>query len=95
MAHVLVQFVGGHRALLGYVLLDRAPESRMADLVRAVGDRRQESSRQLVLALRPGLEQREAALDGELYPLVVAELEVQVSYLLVAPQYRPKRAFPL
>src|ERR687897_3493872 len=75
--HVL----GEHLSLLRDVLLDRAPELWVPDLVRAVRNRREEAACELVLPLRAGLEELETPLDGELYRLVVAELEVQVAHL--------------
>jgi hypothetical protein len=65
----------------------------VADLVRAVGDGGEEAARQLVLALRPGLEELQTPLDGELDPPVVAKLEVQIPQVLdgapVAPVQVP------
>src|ERR671916_744728 len=75
--HVL----GEHLSLLRDVLLDRTPELWVPDLVRAVRKRREEAACELVLPLRAGLEELETPLDGELYRLVVAELEVQVAHL--------------
>src|SRR5687768_10001632 len=43
------------------VVVDRAPELRVPDLVRAVGKSGQETARELVLALRAGLEEFEAS----------------------------------
>src|SRR5918998_4610808 len=75
--HVL----GEHLSLLRDVLLDRTPELWVPDLVRAVRKRWEEAACELVLPLRAGLEELETPLDGELYRLVVAELEVQVAHL--------------
>src|ERR687894_1823790 len=75
--HVL----GDHLSLLRDVLLDRTPELWVPDLVRAVRKRWEEAACELVLPLRAGLEELETPLDGELYRLVVAELEVQVAHL--------------
>ena len=70
-----------HILLLLDVTLDSALERRVADLVGAVRQGGEEAAGELVLALRAGLEESEATLDGELYRLVVAELEVQVAPL--------------
>src|SRR5215210_1085347 len=51
------------------------------DVVRAVGDGGQKAARQLMLALRPGLEELQTPLDGELDPRVVAQLEVQITHV--------------
>src|SRR5919107_466298 len=92
VVHVRGQLVGDHLPLLGYVVLDGPPESGVTDVVRAVHDVREEAAGQLVLALRPGLEERHPAFDGELYALVITELEVQIAHVLdgapVTPEYR-------
>src|SRR5215217_2539725 len=81
VAGVLGQCAGEQLPLPGDIPLDRVSEPRVPDLVRAVGEGGEEAARQLVLSLRAGLEELEAALYRELYPLVVAELEVQISSL--------------
>src|SRR5215210_294834 len=95
VAHVFVQLVGDHRALISDVLLDGAPEGRMSDVVRAVHDGRQEAARQFVLALSPCLEERHPALDGELYTLVVAKLEVKVTHVLDGAPVATEERIPL
>src|SRR5215211_1444283 len=76
---VLRHVPGEQLLLLRDVPSDGVPEGRVSYLVRAVGEGGEEAPRELVLALRAGLEELEAPLDGELDPLVVAELEVQIS----------------
>src|SRR5829696_2360184 len=85
-----VRIVGGvllhdpfqHLLLRLDVLPDSASESRVSDLVSAVSERREEASRQLVLALGAGLQEFEAPLDSEVDSLVVAKFEMQVAHLL-------------
>jgi hypothetical protein len=73
----VIRHILGEQLLLHCdVVFDRAPELRVVDRVRAVGQRREEAARQLVLTLGAGLEEREATFDRELDRLVVAELEV-------------------
>src|SRR5918998_1454919 len=74
--------LGEDLLLLRDVPLDRAPEPEVANLVGAVGQGREEAAGELVLPLRAGLEELKTPLDGEIDPLVVAHLEVQVSPLL-------------
>src|SRR5215217_3530444 len=72
VVHILGQIVGDHGPFLVDIVFDGAPEGGVTDLVRAVGNDRQEAPGQLVFSLRPRLEERETALDGKLYSLVVA-----------------------
>src|SRR5829696_3610669 len=65
------------------VLPDRASEGRVSNFVSAVGERREEASRQLVLALSAGLQECEAPLDGEVDSLVVAKFEMQVALVVL------------
>src|SRR5215210_2280517 len=76
--------VRGHRLgeqllLLRDVALDRKPELLVVYRVRAVRQGWEEATRELVFALRAGLEELEAPLDRELDRLIVAKLEVQVA----------------
>src|SRR3712207_5911360 len=81
VVEVCCHILSEHLPLLRDVPLDRASEPGVADLVRTVRKGREETTCELVLPLRTGLEELEAPLDGELYGLIVAELEVKVAPL--------------
>ena len=68
MAGVLGQCSGEQLPLPDDIPLDRVSEPWVPDVVRLVGERGQEAARELVLSLRAGLEELEAALYRELYP---------------------------
>jgi hypothetical protein len=63
---VCCHILGEHLPLLREVPLDRASEPGVANLVRAVREGREETTRELVLPLRTGLEELETPLDSEL-----------------------------
>ncbi len=72
------------RAFAPQVVADGGPEARIDDPVHRPGIRGYEAAAHLVLALRAGLEARDAALDAELDALVVAGFEMQAVVLLAA-----------
>src|SRR5689334_14164735 len=61
----------------------------MPDAMRAVGQAREKSALQFVLALRTRLEKRETPLDREVDRLVVAKLEVQIAILFQGTPVAP------
>ena len=65
---------------------DRAAEARIGDEMRRAGDHRLIAARQLVLALRAGLDRRQAMLDRPFDRLVIAQLEMEERHL---PRPRP------
>src|SRR5579859_4896841 len=56
------------------VIGNRAAQIRIGDVMRGVGGVRQISARELVLALRAGLDDFKLVLNGEIDRLVVADL---------------------
>ena len=60
--------------------------------MRGIGGDRQIAARQLVLALRAGLDALEPVRDGEVDRLVVAELEMQERVVLDARPSGGRRA---
>jgi len=77
---VIDQFVDVTRDAGGLalqVILDRAGEGGMRQPVRRVRLHRQQSAKQLVLALRAAFEQRQPVRNGVFDRLVVAAFEVQ------------------
>src|SRR6478736_5606508 len=78
----LASGLGDIGALALEVIVDGPAQAGIGDEVRGVGGPRQVAARDLVLALRAGLDMREAALDGEIDRLVVADLEMQERMML-------------
>ncbi len=73
-------------ALALQIVLDRRPQAGMGDVVRGVGDDGLVAARELVLALRSGLDDRELVLDRVIDGLMVADLEMQEGVILRAAQ---------
>ena len=69
-------------ALALEIVGDGAAEAGIGDPVGRVGRGRPVAARELVLALRAGLDARQAVGDGPIDRLVVAELEMQERLLL-------------
>ncbi len=83
----LRQLLAGRRhigALALEIVVDRAAQRRIGDVVRRIGGDRQIAARELVLALGAGLDAGELVRDGEFDRLVVAELEMQERVVLDA-----------
>src|SRR3954451_10492872 len=60
----------------------RPAQTGIDDMMRGVGGLRQVTARDLVLALRAGLDPLQAVLDRELDGLIVADLEMQERMVL-------------
>src|SRR5688572_16782933 len=75
---------GDSAALPRHVVGDGSFQAGVGEVVRRPGGDRAIAARQLVLALRAGLDAGEAAFDGEVDRLVVAELEMQEGMVLEA-----------
>ena len=69
-------------ALALEVVGDRAAQRRIGDVVRRIGRHRHVAARELVLALRAGLDPGELVLDREIDGLVIAQLEMQERVML-------------
>src|ERR1700732_3973740 len=78
----LASGLGDIGALALEIIRDRAAQIGIGNVMRGVGGLRQVAARDLVLALRAGLDRFEAALDGEIDRLVVADLEMQKRVML-------------
>ena len=79
------ELVAGGRhigALALEIVGDRAAQAGIGDVVRRIGGGRQVAARDLVLALRAGLDARELVRDRVVDRLVVAELEMQERMVL-------------
>src|SRR3954452_14629676 len=73
----------GHISAFAFeVIGNRAAQIGVGDVMGGVGGLRQVSARQLVLALRAGLDHPQAALDREINRLVIADLEMQERMML-------------
>ena len=71
-------------ALALEIIGDGAPKAGMGDVVSRMGGDGQIAARQLVLALRAGLDPRQTLLDREIDGLMVADLEMQEGVVLDA-----------
>src|SRR5437899_722389 len=81
----LGQFASGLRhigALALQIIRNRPAQIGVGDEVRGPGGLRQVAARQLVLALRAGFDDLQAALDREIDRLIVADLEMQERVML-------------
>src|SRR5476651_501660 len=77
-------FAGGFHigALADQIVGDRAAQPGIGDVMGGMGGDRQVAAGELVLALGPGLDTLELAIDGELDGLIVAELEMRKRMVL-------------
>ena len=69
-------------ALALEIVGDRAAQRRIGDVMRRIGRHRHVAARELVLALRAGLDPRELVLDRVFDRLIVAQLEMQERVML-------------
>src|SRR5918993_1346734 len=92
----LGKLLGGRRhieRLARKILGDRAPERRVCDVVGRISQHRAVAARELVLALRAGLDARQPVRDRVLDRLVVAELEMQERMVLDAAPVAAEEGF--
>src|ERR1700759_3712181 len=86
--------LGDIGALTAQIVRYGVAKIRVDDVMRRVGGVRQISARELVLALRAGLDHLEAARNREFDGLIVADLEMQERMMLdrapVAPEQRAR-----
>src|SRR5947209_3705027 len=81
----LGQLAAGFRdvgALALEIIVDGAAQAGIGDEVRGMGRLRQVAARDLVLALRAGLDGSESVLDREIDRLIIADLEMQERMML-------------
>src|SRR5438270_9917548 len=64
------------------IVLHRAPQAGIDNVMRGVGGLRQVTARDLVLALRAGLDPLKAARNRKIDGLVIADLEMQERVVL-------------
>src|SRR6516225_2332904 len=73
---------GDVSALALEVIGDAAPQGRVGNVVRRIGGGRHVTARDLVLALRAGLDAGQLMRDGVVDRLIVAQLEMQEGMVL-------------
>src|SRR4029077_7169173 len=79
------QFAGGLGPLSAFalqIIRDRAAQIGIGDVVRRISRLRQIPARQLMLALRAGFDDLQAALDRKIDGLIIADLEMQERVML-------------
>src|SRR5258708_3475099 len=74
--------LGAVSAFALQVIRNRPAQVGIGDVMRRVGGLRQVSARQLMLALGAGFHRFQAALDGKVDRLVIADLEMQERMVL-------------
>src|SRR5579883_2523095 len=80
--HQLAPGLGDIAALALEIFVDGAAQAGIGDEMRGIGGARLVAAGELVLALRAGLDDLEAMLDGVVDCLVVADLEMQERMML-------------
>src|ERR1700722_17552096 len=82
---VLGKLASGFRhigALAPEIIRDRAAQIGVGDIMRRISGLRQVTARDLVFSLRARLDRLQAALNGEIDRLVIADLEMQERMML-------------